>query len=59
MIALTSIRIGSKVTLRPSFGSGAPRTATITVIDTHKGQPVVDYDNSWAWLHQIDEVLEY
>jgi len=47
--------IGSKVTIRPAFGTGDRILVEVTGHGEHKGRPVFDYDagRHWAYLSQI------
>lgn len=56
-VSITDIRIGQTVILRPEFGRLAPIRVVVTGKGIHKGEPVIDYDRSWAYMHQVDEII--
>jgi hypothetical protein len=60
-VKLTDIREGSIVMVRGSFGSAPPVKVTVRAVDEDikNGSPGIDYDSSWAYLHQIDRVVSY
>ena len=60
-VRLKDIREGSRVIVRDNFGSGRPREVTVLCVedDIKNGQPGIDYDESWAYLTQVDRVVKY
>ena len=58
---LSDIRVGSRVIVRDNFGTGAPRVVTVVGLDEDikNGRPGIDYDDSWAYLTQVDRVVSY
>jgi hypothetical protein len=60
-VTLQQIREGSRVIVRDNFGTGAPREVTVLTVDSDikNGRPGIDYDNSWAYLTQVDRVVKY
>ena len=61
MIALKDIRVGSRVIVRDNFGNGQPREVVVLDLDDDikNGRPGIDYDDSWAYLTQVDRVVSY
>ena len=67
MITLNDIRQGSKVVLRPCFGSGTPIEVTVSelVEEIKNGEDGIEYRTkgatgfNWAYLNQIDEIVKY
>ena len=61
MIQLKDIRVGSIVVVRDYFGTGAPRQVTVLNAeeDIKNDRPGIDYDESWAYLTQVDRVIKY
>jgi hypothetical protein len=61
MIQLKDIRVGSIVVVRDNFGTGTPRQVTVlsAEADIKNDLPGIDYDDSWAYLTQIDRVIKY
>jgi hypothetical protein len=61
MVQLEDIRQGSIVIVRGSFGSGRPREVIVEEVheDIKNGRPGIDYDSSWAYLTQVDRVVQY
>jgi hypothetical protein len=61
MVTLKDIREGSIVIVRGDFGSGRPQTVTVTEVDSDikNGRPGICYDESWAYLTQVDRVVTY
>lgn len=66
MIKLEDIRIGSKVMVRGGFGGCKPELATVISLeeDIKHGEPGIGYKTEdgelhWAYLNQIDKVVEY
>lgn len=60
-VNLSQIREGSRVIVRDNFGMGAPREVTVIDVyeDIKNGRPGIDYDESWAYLTQVDRVVKY
>jgi len=60
-VMLSDIREGSIVRVRDNFGNGSPRTVTVLGVDEDikNGLPGIDYDDSWAYLTQVDRVVKY
>jgi len=60
-VMLSDIREGSIVRVRDNFGMGSPRTVTVLGVDEDikNGLPGIDYDDSWAYLTQVDRVVKY
>ncbi len=60
-VMLSDIRVGSRVIVRDNFGSGKPREVTVVGVeeDVKNGLPGIDYDESWAYLSQVDRVVKY
>lgn len=60
-VMLSDIRVGSVVRVRDNFGNGSPKTVTVTGVDEDikNGRPGIDYDDSWAYLTQVDRVVTY
>jgi hypothetical protein len=61
MVELKDIREGSVVVVRGDFGSGAPRQVVVEAVeaDIKNGRPGIDYAGSWAYLSQVDRVVQY
>ena len=61
MVQLEDIREGSVVVVRGDFGSGTPKRVTVEEVhsDIKNGRPGIDYAGSWAYLHQVDRVVQY
>jgi len=61
MVTLKDIREGSVVIVRGNFGNGKPQRAVVTGVDEDikNGRPGIDYGDSWAYLTQVDRVVEY
>lgn len=61
MVELKNIREGSVVVVRGDFGSGAPRKVVVEAVeaDIKNGRPGIDYEGSWAYLSQVDRVVQY
>jgi len=61
MIALKEVRDGSIVIVRPSFGSGQPVRVIVTEVesDIKNGRPGICYGDNWAYLSQVDKVVQY
>jgi hypothetical protein len=60
-VKLKDIREGSRVIVRDNFGMGKPREVTVLGVeaDIKNGQPGIDYDESWAYLSQVDRVVKF
>jgi hypothetical protein len=60
-VNLKDIRVGSRVVVRDNFGTGTPREVTVLDLDDDikNGRPGIDYDDSWAYLTQVDRVVKY
>jgi len=60
-VNLKDIRVGSRVVVRDNFGTGTPREVTVLDLDEDikNGRPGIDYDESWAYLTQVDRVVTY
>jgi hypothetical protein len=58
---LSDMRVGSRVVVRDNFGQGHPRVVTVLDLDEDikNGRPGIDYDDSWAYLTQVDRVVSY
>lgn len=67
MLTLNDIRQGSKVILRPSFGTSTPIEVTVSELieNIKNNQDGIEYRHkgatgfSWAYLDQIDEVVKF
>jgi hypothetical protein len=61
MVTLEDIREGSVVIVREAFGTGRPREVVVEAVeeDIKNGRPGIDYENSWAYLTQVDSVVTY
>lgn len=66
MVKLSDIRIGSKVKVRGCFGSGKPELCEVVEIEEEikNGEPGISYtaedgEMHWAYLNQVDKVVEY
>ncbi len=61
MIKLSDIQVGSRVMVRGCFGIDEPVEATVTEVypEIKNGRPGITYDNSWAYLNQVVQVVEY
>jgi hypothetical protein len=61
MIKIEDIREGSVVIVRGAFGTGQPQRVTVTEVeeDVKNGRPGICYDESWAYLTQVDRVVQY
>jgi hypothetical protein len=60
-VNLSTIRVGSRVIVRDNFGNGRPREVTVAEVedDVKNGRPGICYDDSWAYLTQVDRVVKY
>lgn len=61
MISLKDLRVGSVVIVRSAFGTGKPQRVTVQEVegDIKNGRPGICYDDSWAYLNQVDRVVIY
>jgi hypothetical protein len=61
MVKINEVREGSVVIVRGAFGTGQPQTVTVTEVeeDVKNGRPGICYDESWAYLTQVDRVVQY
>jgi hypothetical protein len=61
MVELKDIREGSVVVVRGAFGSGPAERVTVKEVDSDikNGRPGICYDESWAYLTQVDRVVQY
>jgi hypothetical protein len=64
-ISIHDLRVGSVVKVRPNFGMSHPVQGTVVSFGTNGNRDVIDYrtasstTTSWAYMHQIDEVVEF
>jgi hypothetical protein len=60
-IKISDIREGSVVVVRDNFGQGSPKTVTVSGVDDDikNGRPGIEYNESWAYLTQVDRVVQY
>lgn len=61
MIKIEDIREGSVVIVRGNFGSGPAERVVVTEVedDVKNGRPGICYDDSWAYLTQVERVVTY
>jgi hypothetical protein len=61
MVQLEDIREGSVVMVRGDFGNAPARRVTVEEVhsDIKNGRPGIDYEGSWAYLTQVDRVVQY
>jgi hypothetical protein len=61
VIKLEDIREGSVVVVREAFGTGTERTVVVEAVeaDIKNGRPGIDYQDSWAYLTQVQRVVTY
>ena len=61
MVKLKDIREGSVVIVRGSFGTGPEERVKVEEVheDIKNGRPGIDYDESWAYLTQVDRVVKF
>ena len=61
MVTIEDIREGSVVIVRGAFGTGRPQEVVVEAVeaDIKNGRPGIDYDGSWAYLTQVDCVVQY
>ena len=60
-VKLSEVRVGSVVIVRSDFGAGPASKVVVSEVedDIKNGQPGICYDNSWAYLTQVDRVVKY
>ena len=61
MVKLNDIREGSVVIVRGAFGSGPEERVKVEEVheDVKNGRPGIDYEGSWAYLSQVQRVVQY
>lgn len=61
MIKLEDIREGSVVIVRGAFGTGPEERVRVEEVhsDVKNGRPGIDYEGSWAYLTQVQRVVQY
>jgi len=61
MVKLSDIQVGSRVLVRGCFGMDEPVEARVTEVfeEIKNGRPGITYDNSWAYLNQVIQVVKY
>lgn len=61
MVKLSDIREGSVVIVRGAFGTGPAERVTVVEVeeDVKNGRPGICYDESWAYLTQVERVVQY
>ena len=66
MVQLNEMRVGSRVTVRGSFGNEPAKLARVTEVeqDIKNGRPGIGYelvngDLRWAYLDQVVSVAKY
>jgi len=61
MVKLSDIQVGSRVLVRGCFGMDEPVEARVTEVfeEIKNGRPGITYDNSWAYLNQVVQVVKY
>jgi hypothetical protein len=61
MVTLKDIREGSVVIVRGNFGNGPEQRVTVTEVDSDikNGRPGICYEESWAYLTQVERVVTY
>ena len=61
MVKLSDIQVGSRVLVRGCFGIDLPIEARVTEVfeEIKNGRPGITYDNSWAYLNQVVQVVKY
>ena len=59
MVTLKDIREGSVVIVRGNFGTGPEQRVTVLEVeeDVKNGRPGICYDESWAYLTQVQRVV--
>ena len=53
------IRKGSRVIVRSGFGADPPEVVEVIRIGSKNGQSLIEYDDRWAYFHQIDDVIKF
>jgi hypothetical protein len=61
MVKLNDIREGSVVIVRGAFGSGPEERVKVEEVHEYvkNGRPGIDYEGSWAYLSQVQRVVQY
>jgi hypothetical protein len=61
MVQLKDIREGSVVIVRGAFGTGPEERVKVEEVheDVKNGRPGIDYEGSWAYLSQVQRVVQY
>ena len=61
MVKLSDIQVGSRVMVRGCFGMYEPVEAEVTEVfeEIKNGKPGITYGNSWAYLNQVVQVVEF
>lgn len=61
MVKLEDIRQGSVVIVRGAFGTGPAERVKVEEVheDVKNGRPGIDYQGSWAYLSQVQRVVQY
>lgn len=61
MVQLKDIREGSVVIVRGAFGTGPEERVRVEEVhsDIKNGRPGIDYEGSWAYLTQVQRVVQY
>jgi hypothetical protein len=61
MVQLKDIREGSVVIVRGAFGTGPEERVKVEEVhsDIKNGRPGIDYEGSWAYLTQVQRVVQY
>jgi hypothetical protein len=61
MVQLKDIREGSVVIVRGAFGTGPEERVKVEEVhsDIKNGRPGIDYQGSWAYLTQVQRVVQY
>jgi len=61
MVKLEDIREGSVVIVRGAFGTGPEQRVKVEEVheDVKNGRPGIDYEGSWAYLDQVQRVVQY
>ena len=61
MVKLKDIREGSVVIVRGAFGTGPEERVKVEEVheDIKNGRPGIDYAGSWAYLSQVQRVVNY
>jgi hypothetical protein len=61
MVKLNDIREGSVVIVRGAFGTGPEERVKVEEVheDVKNGRPGIDYEGSWAYLSQVQRVVQY